>query len=99
MKKLVLSAAILLGSLSTFANNTIAPAVVSANEVMLQDEYTEIGVDAVPDAVKAAVESALPGAVIEKAYTNESKEFKLEVKTTESTATIFTDANGTILKK
>jgi hypothetical protein len=99
MKKLVLSAAILLGSLSTFASSTIAPTVVLANEVVVQEEYTEVAVDTLPDAVKASVESSLPGAVIEKAYTNEKKEYKLEVKVADQSATIFTDAEGTIIKK
>ncbi|EIA09239.1 hypothetical protein [Flavobacterium frigoris] len=99
MKKLVLSVAVLLGSLSTFASNTIAPTVVSVNEIVMQDEYTEIGVDALPAAVKASIESAMPGAVVEKAYINEKKEYKLEVKVADQSTTIFTDANGAIVKK
>lgn len=99
MKKLILSAAILLGSLSAFANNINESQLISSIETIVQDEFTEIAVDAVPDAVKATVETVMAGAVIEKAYINENKEYKLDIKTVDQNTTIFTDASGAILKK
>lgn len=99
MKKLVVSMAILLGSLTTFASTTIAEKQVNTQEIAIQEEYTEVSVDALPDAVKSAVATAMPGAVIEKAYINENQEYKLEVKAGEQTATVYTDADGTIMQK
>lgn len=99
MKKLVVSMAVLLGSLTTFANTTITEKQGNTQEIAIQEEYTEVAVDALPDAVKSAVGTAMPGAVIEKAYINENQEYKLEVKAGEQTATVYTDADGTIMQK
>ena len=83
MKKLILSAAILLGSLSTFAQ-TAAPAKTAvAAETTVQsattEEYKEVPVAEVPEAVKASLTKAYPTAVLNKAYINEKKEYKLEI--------------------
>ena len=98
-KSIVLSVAVLLGSLSTFANNTLTPSVSFATTISVQEEYTEVAVTTLPDAVKASIEAAMPGAEIEKAYINEAKEYKLEVKAADQSMTVFTDANGMIVKK
>lgn len=99
MKKLVVSMAVLLGSLTTFASTTITEKQLNTQEIAIQEEYTEVAVDALPDAVKSAVATAMPGAVIKKAYINENQEYKLEVKAGEQTATVYTDADGTIMQK
>lgn len=99
MKKLVLSLAVLLGSFTTFANTNTVERNQQVLEIAVQEEYTEVAVDALPDAVKSAVATAMPGAVIEKAYTNENQEYKLEVKVGEESVTVYTDAAGTIIQK
>ena len=57
MKKLIMSAAVLLGSLSTFA--TVLPTQVASEKVIfVSDEYTEIKIEEVPTAVTDALKKA-----------------------------------------
>lgn len=96
MKKLILSAAIVLGSLSMQAANTT---VKSSNvqSVNIQDEYKEV--DAVPAAVKTGLDNAYPGVKLDKAYVNDKKEYKVEITVRGEKSIVYTDAAGTILKK
>jgi hypothetical protein len=96
MKKLILSAAIILGSLSiqasTFSvNSSVIPSV------NIQDEYKEV--DSVPAAIKTALDNAYPGVKLEKAYVNDKKEYKIEIIVREVKSTVYTDAQGNIIKK
>jgi len=98
MKKLILSAAIILGSLSV--NAAVIPATNSTNlSLMIQDEYTEVQSDAIPAAVKSTIEKSFPKTKLEKAYVNEKKEYKLEISNGDKKYTIFTDTSGNIIKK
>lgn len=97
MKKLILSAAIVLGSLSI---NAAVPATISATQlVFVQDEYAEVALDAVPVAVKSTVEKSFPNTKLDKAYKNEKNQYKLEISTGDKKYTVFTDASGNIIKK
>ena len=97
MKKLILSAAIILGSLSV--NAAVIPATNSTNlSLMIQDEYTEVQSDAIPAAVKSTVEKSFPKTKLEKAYVNEKKEYKLEIAVGDQKATVYSDVNGNWLK-
>jgi hypothetical protein len=96
MKKLILSAAIILGSLSIQAStfsvkNSVIPSV------NIQDEYKEV--DSVPAAIKTALDNAYPGVKLEKAYVNDKKEYKIEIIVREVKSTVYTDAQGNIIKK
>ena len=94
MKKLILSAAVLLGSLSTFA--TVTPvANTGIKLVILQEDYTEVKSQAVPDVIK----TAYPDATLDKAYVNASKEYKLEISVKDQKATVYADANGNWINK
>jgi len=97
MKKLILSAAIVLGSLSINAI-TNEPSNNVKIEMNLRFEYTEISIDSIPAVVKTALEKAYPGAKIEKAYINEKKEYKLDLSVGDQKATVYTDVNGNWLK-
>jgi hypothetical protein len=98
MKKLILSAAIVLGSLSTYA--TTAPIVSSAiKTVSIQEEYTEVKLEEVPEAIKAALKTAYPSAVLDKAYVNATKEYKLDVTIGDKKGNLFADANGKWIQK
>lgn len=97
MKKLILSAAIVLGSLSV--NAAVLPAISISQSVLIQDEFTEITADAVPAAVKSTIEKSFPNTKLEKAYKNEKNEYKLEISNGDKKYTIFTDASGNIIKK
>ncbi|PKB16966.1 hypothetical protein [Flavobacterium sp. 5] len=97
MKKLMVAAAIIFGSLSIYAitNKPFENVKIEAN---LQTEYTEISLDSIPAVVKTAVEKAYPGAKLEKAYINEKKEYKLDLSVGDQKATVYTDVNGNWLK-
>ena len=96
MKKLILSAAIVLGTLSMQAENVVvnSQAVQSVN---VQDEYKEI--DAVPAAIKTSLDNEYPGVKLEKAWVNEKKEYKIEVTVRGEKSIVYTDASGKIIKK
>ena len=96
MKKLTLSLAIVLGTLSMQAGNTIVTRS-TVESVRVQDEYKEI--DAVPAAIKTALDNAYPGVKLDKAYVNEKKEYKIEITVRGEKSIVYTDAQGTILKK
>jgi len=65
--------------------------------VKFQDEYKEV--DAVPAAIKTALDNAYPGVKLEKAYVNEKKEYKIEITVRGEKSTVYTDAQGNVLKK
>jgi len=65
--------------------------------VNIQDEYKEV--DAVPAAIKTALDNAYPGVKLEKAYVNEKKEYKIEIIVRGEKSVVYTDATGNILKK
>jgi len=96
MKKLILSAAILLGGLSMQAENVVVTSSM-VQSVNVQDEYKEV--DAVPAAIKTALDNAYPGVKLEKAYVNEKKEYKIDITVRGEKSTVYTDATGNILKK
>lgn len=97
MKKLALSAAIILGSLSIPALAEITPNNVNTS-ISVQAEYTEVTTDAVPVAVKTALQTAYPNAKLVKAYVNDKKEYKLEISVGDQKATVYSDVNGNWLK-
>lgn len=96
MKKLILSAVILFGTISLQANTLIVSKDLKTT--VIQTEYTEVTADAVPAAVKTALQTAYPGAKLEKAFVNEKKEYKLEISVGDQKATVYSDVNGNWLK-
>lgn len=93
MKNLILAAAIVLGSVSTFAT-PISNLADSAKTIMMADEYTQIKVEEVPAAVSESLVKAHPEAVITKAFVNKKNEYKLEVKVGDKEETVLIDAAG-----
>jgi hypothetical protein len=98
MKKLILSAAIVLGSFTTFAQTSVATKTAISTQTV-EEKYKEIKLEEVPSSVILAVKTAQPEAVIEKAYINEKKEFKLDIKVGDQKSTVYTDAAGNLTKK
>jgi hypothetical protein len=98
MKKLILSAAIILGGLSLQAA-TPSQSNSVVKSVNIQDEYTEVAADAVPAAVKSTIEKSFVGSKLEKAWKNAKDEYKLEISKEGKKYTFFTDASGNIIKK
>jgi hypothetical protein len=99
MKKLILSATILLGSLSTFAQTSAPAKTAVSTQTTVAETYTEITVAEVPEAVKSALTKAYPTAILNKAYMNEKKEYKLEIAVGDKVGALYADATGNWIKK
>ena len=98
MKKLILSAAIVLGSLSTYA--TIVPTSIKVNKIItIQEEYTEVELEVVPAAIIEALKGAFPDATLDKAYVNANKQYKLDITIGEKKGNLFADENGKWIQK
>lgn len=98
MKKLFISAAIVLGSMTSFASTSpIANTIVKT--ISVQDEYTEIKVEEVPSAVTDALKKAYPDAVLNKAYKNAASQYKLEVTVGDKVGSLYANADGSWVKK
>jgi len=98
MKNLFLSAAIVLGGLTSFAATTpITNTIVKT--ITVADEYTEIKLEELPAPITDALKKAYPDAVITKAYKNEKSEYKLDVTVGEKVGNLFANADGTWIKK
>jgi hypothetical protein len=96
MKKFVLVVALAFGSLTVFAQDAeTAVAEVATEQVAAQDDFSEVAVAELPEAVTAAVAKNYPTATIDKAYVNEAQQFKLEVSLEDGTSgTLYADAEG-----
>ncbi|MEO8238284.1 MAG: PepSY-like domain-containing protein [Flavobacterium sp.] len=101
MKKLILSATIILVGLSVQAGISGEPSIINSVIInsVVQDEYKEVTADGVPAAVKSTIEKSFPNTKLEKAYKSEKNEYKLEISNGDKKYTIFTDASGNIIKK
>ena len=98
MKKLILSTVILLGSMSTFAA-TAATTNPIVSSVVIAEEFTEIKIEELPVTVTDALKKAYPDATISKAYTNEAKEYRLDVTVGDKIGSLFADENGNWIQK
>jgi hypothetical protein len=104
MKKLILSAAIILGSFTGFAQETEEAPVQEATTTetaapAAEEVFTAVDAAAIPAPVTAALEVAYPGATISTAEVNEAKEYKLMVKAGEQEGILYSDAEGNWIEK
>ncbi|MFV8369009.1 hypothetical protein [Flavobacterium sp. LB2R40] len=98
MKKLILSAAIVLGSLSAYA--TTAPVANGVEKILtIQEEYTDVKLEEVPVTITEAFKKAYPSAILDKAYVNAKKEYKLDVTIAGKKGNLFADATGNWIQK
>lgn len=98
MKKLFISAAIVLGSLTSFASTSpVTSSIVKMNSI--QDEYTEIKLEELPATITEALKKAYPTAVISKAYKNAASQYKLDVTVGDKVGNLFANADGTWIQK
>ncbi len=98
MKKIILSIAILASGVSTFAattNVTTARSICS----MVEEVFTEIAVETLPEAVTKAVAKDFTNATISKAFVNASGQYKLELTTDDATNTVYADKDGNWLEE
>ncbi|MEO9891459.1 hypothetical protein [Aurantibacter sp.] len=106
MKKIIFVLALSMGTITAFAQEAVteqaAETAVEATEaidasdvVASQDSFSEIAAEELPEAVTEAVSKNYPTASIDKAFINESKQYKLEVSLEDGTAgTLYADDNG-----
>ncbi|RAV28531.1 hypothetical protein [Sinomicrobium soli] len=98
MKKLVFASVLALGSLT--AVTAAAPVLHDGiMDVVLQEEYTEISADEVPQAVKDALAADYPNATLDKASVNESQEYKLEITIDGTAAVLYASEDGEWIQK
>lgn len=96
MKKLILATALAFVGLTAMAQEETAE--ISMDEttaVTTTQDFQEISVSDLPEAVAASVKKDYPTASIDKAYKNESDQFKLELSLQDGTSgTVYADADG-----
>ncbi|MHC0446767.1 hypothetical protein ACWA1F_15255 [Flavobacterium sp. 3-218] len=98
MKNLFLSAAIVLGGLTSFASTTQVNNTI-VKTISIEEEYTEIKLEELPAAITESLKKAYPTAVITKAYKNEKSEYKLDVTVGDKVGNLFANADGTWIQK
>jgi len=105
MKKLILSIVMVLGivtitqSQSSLASTSTEDAPTTPTQVA-QDDYSEVKVSDLPQAVKDAVAKDLEDTIITQAFANKKGVFKLVVTTTNKEAkTLFINRKGEWIKE
>ena len=96
MKKVILSIAILASGVATYAMVSPVMPTTSINIVM-NDEFTEVAVDKLPETVTSAVKKAYATATIDKAYVNTSEQYKLELTVDNTAKTVYVDKEGNLI--
>ena len=88
-----------LGSLSTFAQD-VEEVQAEATEVMeVQDDFAAIDLSELPEAITEALAKDHPNATITKAYVNEEAQYKLEISTEDgSELKLYADEEGNWLE-
>lgn len=77
------------------ATEAVEESAEEASEEMAQDNFSEVAVEDVPEAITTALEEAHPGATVSKAHMNDQGQYKLEVtKEDGETAELYMDAEG-----
>ncbi|UGU14782.1 hypothetical protein LS482_13885 [Sinomicrobium kalidii] len=97
MKKLFVAAVLVLGGFATQAATTVNSDGIAI--VASQEEFKEIAVEEVPEAISAALAKDYKGATISKAYVNEAKEYKLEIAMGDKTGVLYANESGEWIQK
>ncbi|MFB9056820.1 hypothetical protein ACFFU9_08710 [Mariniflexile ostreae] len=99
MKKLILTVAIVASGVSTFALSNPILNDQAAVTVVMNDEFQEVAVDQLPEAVTTAVEKDFAGATITKAFVNSSEQYQLILSIEGSNGTVYADKDGNWIKE
>ncbi|SHG51719.1 hypothetical protein [Flagellimonas flava] len=96
MKKLILASVLSFVGLTAMAQDATTTEVDNTvSEVTTVQDFQEINVADLPAAVVEAVQKDYPTATINKAYKNESDQFKLELSLKDgASGTVYADAEG-----
>lgn len=72
----------------------------AATETMAQDDFSEIGVEEVPEAVTSMIETNYPGATMNGAAKNEAGHYKVEVSLEDGTSgALIVDEEGNAVEQ
>ncbi|MEO9076719.1 MAG: hypothetical protein ABI263_05425 [Gelidibacter sp.] len=99
MKKVVLTVAIVLGGLSTYATSAFPMNTTDKIEIVAQEEFKEIKAETLPQAVKDALATDFQTATLDKAYVNDKQEYKLEITLDGAASTVYADKDGNWIEK
>lgn len=95
MKKLILSVAILTCGVSTFAlSNNIVSNEAEVVTITMNEEFKEISLDKLSQAIVDSIKKDLPSATVSKAYVNESEQYKLLVTVDGKESILYIDKEG-----
>ena len=98
MKKVIVTAALVLGGFSTYA---IAPQVLSTapTEKIVTETFKEIPLEKLPEAVTTVFKADFKTATLNKAYVNEKQEYKLDFTIDGAASTVYADKDGNWIEK
>jgi hypothetical protein len=99
MKKVVLTAAIVLGGLSTFATSAMTLNQTDGVIMTAQEEFKEVKSEELPQAVKDALAADFQTATLDKAYVNAKQEYKLNITVDGAASTVYADKDGNWIEK
>jgi predicted methyltransferase len=99
MKKVVLTAAIILGGLSTYGTQAQSTNPAEANVIAVQEEFKEVKTEELPQAVKDAFAADFQTATLDKAYVNAKQEYKLVITVDGAASTVYADKDGNWIEK
>jgi hypothetical protein len=104
MKKVILAIALVVGGLTTYAQETeqedmnatsVETEVSAQEEATAQDDFSAIDNSELPEAVSEAFTRDFPNAEITKAYVNQEGQYKLDVTQEDgSSVSLYADSEG-----
>lgn len=98
MKKLMLTVAIVVGGMSTYALNSISTFDVVVSTIT-KEEFKEISFDQLTESIVTAFQKDYASATLNKAYVNSSEQYKLVVTVDEAEQTLYIDKDGNWLEE
>lgn len=100
MKKLILSVAILTSGVSAFAlSNNIVFSEAEIVAITMNEEFKEISLDKLSEAIVDTIKKDFPSAIINKAYVNENEQYKLLIIVDENESILYIDKEGNWLEE
>ncbi|SHI37000.1 hypothetical protein [Pseudozobellia thermophila] len=101
MKKLFITSVFALGTLTAFAQEEqAAEAQEAATEAVAQENFSEIALEEVPEAITNMIATNYPGATIDKAHKNEENQYKIEVSLEDGTSgALLLDEEGNAIEQ
>jgi cytoskeletal protein RodZ len=80
-------------------SQTDATAKTKQTATTTQEEYTEVKMEEVPEAVTKAFKESYPDAIMGKVFVNANKEYKIKITLGDKSGVVYADANGKWLEK